>query len=400
MKSSLGKNFFMASLALGLFSLLSACQSVYTPGGEPQVIDQSPNVSEGSTAQPVLNHPRQVALLLPLSGKHAPAAKALQEGFLASYYASNGAKPTVRVYDTTRGKDIQQVYDIAVQEGADFVVGPLDKEEVRRLSYAPLKTPVLALNHHPGVRTSNHFIQFSLSPEDEAEQIAEKAKQKGYTNAGVIVPDNAWGRRIAQAFQRRWQGLGGRVLQTVYANPTQDQSAAVRRLLGVEPSQQRPNPVKNALNEKAESQPKRRQDIDVIMMAANPDQARQLKPLFDFYYADDVPVYATSSIYDGTPNPRKDRDLNGVIFCDMPWLLEASRSNQMKRLLQQNGASSEQYSRLFAMGVDAYQLSWHGSHLGGSFPGVTGNLSIAPNYQVHRQLSWAKMVDGSPVTIH
>ncbi|HRE30628.1 MAG TPA: penicillin-binding protein activator, partial [Candidatus Berkiella sp.] len=76
-----------------------------------------------------------------------------------------------------------------------------------------------------------------------------------------------------------------------------------------------------------------RQDVDVIVMAAPPAQARQLKPLFDFYYAEDVPVLATSSIYSGSQNPRSDRDVNGVVFCDMPWLLDTTKGAGLRQLL-------------------------------------------------------------------
>lgn len=401
MSSRFKRKTALLSMALGLFfAFLSACQSVYVseePSGIPP--EQSSAVLEDHNAQVdgSFSHPRQIALLLPLTGKHASAAKAIQEGFLASYYSSSGGfKPVVRIYDTTRDRDVQRAYELAVQEGASFVVGPLDKDDVRRLSMGSLRTPVLALNQHPMVHSSSHFVQFALSPEDEAEQIAEKAKQKGYNNASIIVPDNAWGRRIAQAFSHRWHSMGGRTLNTVYANPLQDQSVAVRQLLGV---------VQNPPAKKGEKPepPRRRQDIDVIVMAAHPDQARQLKPLFDFYYADNVPVYATSSVYSGTPNPNKDRDLNGVIFCDMPWLIDTHRASQMRQLLQRNGSSSsEQYSRLFAMGVDAYQLTQQLGRLspGASYQGVTGNLTVGSHYQIQRQLAWAKMVNGVPVSVY
>ena len=148
--------------------------------------------------------------------------KPFEKGFFAGYYEANrrrGEKSTIRVYDTTNHKDIQTVYDIALDNGADFVVGPLSKEDVLHLSLLPpyaLKSPVLALNHHPEARTSRQFFQFSLAPETEAEQIAEKAWQKGYRSASIIVPDNAWGKRTASAFTSQWQRQGGRILHTVY----------------------------------------------------------------------------------------------------------------------------------------------------------------------------------------
>ena len=43
-----------------------------------------------------------------------------------------------------------------------------------------------------------------------------------------------------------------------------------------------------------------------------------------FQYAGDLPVYATSHLYTGTNNPTQDQDLNGIRFCETPWLLNPS----------------------------------------------------------------------------
>lgn len=350
------------------------------------------------------NQPEKIALLLPLSGKHAEAAKAIRDGFFASYYASTASKPIIKVYDTSRGQSVQKVYEFALDQGADFVVGPLVKEDVQDLSLMPhylLKVPVLALNYSPEAKVnSRQFVQYSLAPEAEAAQVAEKAWQKGYRSASIIVADNPWGKRVAAAFTARWEKHHGRLLQTIYVNASADQAEAVRRLLAIDESQMRANKIKNVLSEKVDFKPRRRQDVDVIFMAAPPEQARQLKPLFDFYYAEDVPVYATSSVYSGHPNPKRDRDINGVIFLDMPWLLDPTRAEQMAKLLGNKGGRQNEYNRLFAMGVDAYNISYQFKQLqsGGNYAGATGDLTIR-NKQVRRGLILAEMKDGVPVAV-
>ncbi len=394
-----------------LVSLLSGCNLPGSKASNDHMAfpsDASPENAREEYPNPQgfgdhYNHPKQIALLLPLTGKHADSAKAIREGFLASYYQQQGQKPVVKVYDTTKEQDVQRVYDLALDEGADFVVGPLSKEDVHRLSMkSSLKTPVLALNHSPQVKDISHkFVQYTLAPEAEAEQIANKAFQAGYHNAGLIIPDNAWGKRIATAFEEQWKRHGGKVVRTVFINSSYDQSAPVRRLLGIDESQQRANQIKGILNEKMDFQPRRAKDLDVIVMAAPPDQARQLKPLFDFYYAEDLPVYATSSVYSGHPNAKRDRDMNGVIFCDMPWLVDRQQGAQLTQLLNKDQAQSDQYNRLFAMGADAYQItsSFNRLQSGGRLVGATGQLSLGDN-QIQRELSWAKIVNGVPTQIN
>ncbi|MBS0290551.1 MAG: penicillin-binding protein activator [Proteobacteria bacterium] len=395
--------------ALLSFSLLNGCKSaaIYSqssPNDQVQSQGENAKYSQKQAYSEFSKQPKQIALLLPLTGKHADSAKAIREGFLANYYQQHGTKPNIKIYDTAKDGDIQHLYESALHEGADFVVGPLSKEEVHLLSQrSSHKVPVLALNHHPDVKASSKdFVQYTLAPETEAEQIAIKAWQQGFKNAGLIVPDNAWGKRIANAFGQKWQQQGGRIIRTVYLNASYDQSDAVRRLLGIDESQKRASQVKALLAEKVEFQPKRRKDLDVIMLAAPPDQARQIKPLLDFYYAEDVPVYATSSVYSGQPNPKRDRDMNGIVFCDMPWLINSQQAKKLQQLMNQEEEQSDQYHRLFAMGVDAYQISNHYYQLqaGKNITGATGQLSLKDSNIIDRQLTWAKMVDGVPTNIN
>ena len=69
-----------------------------------------------------------------------------------------------------------------------------------------------------------------------------------------------------------------------------------------------------------EFEPRRRQDIDIVFMAAFPAGARQLMPQLAFHHGADLPVHATSHVWSGVPDPANDRDLDGVVFGDMPWL--------------------------------------------------------------------------------
>lgn len=353
---------------------------------------------------------QKIALLLPLSGQHAKAARTIREGYLAAYYEkalSQGQRPMIQVYDTN-AEDVVRVYQRAVQEGADFVVGPLVKEDVVRLSQIPpysIKTPILALNEHPNVRSrSRSFVQFSLAPENEADQITEKARRLGYRSASIVVPDNQWGQRLLNRFQSNWQNVGGQIVSTLQIDPHKDLSQQVRKVLAVEQSQSRSSAIKQIIKEKVDYQLRRRNDVDVVFMALPPELARQVKPLFDFYYATDIPILATSSVYAGFPNPKRDRDMNGLQFVDMPMVADSKQSRHLKQLMKSDNNYRGEAKRLFAMGADAYELTRHFTQLqrsaGSGIPGATGELSLTPDNRVKRDLTWIKISNGSPVIVH
>ena len=67
--------------------------------------------------------PRQIALLLPLSGRPEAAGSAVRDGFLAAYYDyGSTTRPRLRLYDVA-ARDAPSAYLQALADGSDFVVG-------------------------------------------------------------------------------------------------------------------------------------------------------------------------------------------------------------------------------------------------------------------------------------
>ncbi len=351
---------------------------------------------------------RQVSLLLPLEGNKAGLGQAIKDGFLSAYkYADPKLRPEIKIYDTSTYQDMTALYQKAVDEGADFIVGPLFKEEVRQLSTQPdgfFSVPLLALNQANDTNSSlpNRFFQFALAPEQEAELLAERIIQKNKHYPILVVPNNDWGKRFASAFETKLSHLTGVLVDTIYTQPQQNLGKLISQRFEIDSSQERFRSLSRMLGMKIDVQPRRRQDLDSLVIAISPQQARQLKPLLDFYYAHDLPIYGSSNIYSGSPNPNKDIDLNGVQFCDMPWFIVPSQTDYAQRG-GQILSLPEQQARLFAMGVDAYDLTTQLKRLSASphssYSGMTGKLSINENNIITRQLIWAEFKNGVPVRV-
>ena len=119
-------------------------------------------------------------------------------------------------------------------------------------------------------------------------------------------------------------------------------------------------------------------------MAVPPNLARQIKPLLAYYGATDIPVYATSMVFSGIVNSHLDKDLDGIIFCDM------------NAVFANNG---HPVARLYAFGADTYFLANHLAALTAGTPinGNTGQLYLDNTHQVKRQLTLGIFRDGVPV---
>jgi outer membrane PBP1 activator LpoA protein len=355
--------------------------------------------------------PGQVAVLLPLAGKLAGPSAAVRDGILAAYYDSPDhlRHSILRIYDTgPEPLAVPLVYDQAVQDGAQFVIGPLRKEAVQALvERQDLPVPVLALNHVDAQESPNPAVfQFGLAPEDEAHEIAQRAWQEGYTRAIVLVPESDWSERVTAAFIDRWIQLGGLILEQQRYQPAEaDHGPAISALLNLDSSKLRKTRLVRLLGRPLEFEPRRRQDVDFIFLLATPEQARLIRPQLKFYRASSVPVLSTSHVYSGRVDTGRDIDMNGLQFCDMPWLLEDDDSwLHLKQSIDGRWpAESARYGRLHALGIDAWRITPYLNQLGGgmfgNYYGVTGTLHIDEGQHIHRTLQWAQFRQGRPVIL-
>lgn len=344
-----------------------------------------------SISSKLLTPPKQVALLLPLSGPLSGPGNAIREGFMAAYKANRGNESTkIKVYDTSKG-DITNTYHQAISDGAEYVVGPLTKAQVATIASLDHPVPTLLLND-TDTSTQNNSYSLGLSPVNEAIQVAIKAKSKGYRKALIIAPNNAWGNEVAKAFTNQWNADGGLVVDTLRYAAKQDLNKSMKDFLQITNSQKREKILKQVLGYNVQSTTSRRQDFDMIFLLAYPSKARQIMPLLKYYYAGDVPVYATSSVYSGSANALKDKDLDGIIFCDIPWVF----SHQMGTKNWPEQFNS--YNRLYALGMDSYTLATQLNQLI-LFPAdgsndSTGILYLKPTQQVARVLEWGQFKQG------
>ncbi|KAF0191585.1 MAG: LppC family lipoprotein [Gammaproteobacteria bacterium] len=352
--------------------------------------------------------PARFALLLPLTGQFGPAATALRDGFVSAYFerADKTYQPSIQVYDIGGDNpDVRAIYQQAVSDGADFVVGPLAKNHVTALAgLAELPVPVLALNTvDPGITPPGNLYQFGLAPEDDARHVAERAWLDGHRQPLAIVPSGEWGERVLAAFKERWQQLGGTAPSAQDYDPqASDYSTMLKGLFNIDQSEARHRTLRRQTGLDIKYEPRRRQDVDFIFLAAFPRQGRLIQPQIKFHRGTGLPVYATSHIYTGAPDQALDRDLEDITFCDSAWVLAQPQADQplQQAVLRLWPEVARSYLRFYALGIDAFNIPGNLQHLRAypyeRYDGVTGNLFIDGANQFHRQLAWASFHGGRP----
>lgn len=159
----------------------------------------------------------RIALLLPQQGQLANVARALQDGFLAAHYQAQQAgqnPPSIKLYDSTQVRSVDDFYRQAQADGVELVVGPLEKPLVKQLaSREQLPITTLALNYGDNSQEGPaQLFQFGLAAEDEARAVASRAWGDGMRRAVALVPRGEWGDRVLAAFSQSWQAAGGSLI--------------------------------------------------------------------------------------------------------------------------------------------------------------------------------------------
>ncbi|WNC68083.1 penicillin-binding protein activator [Thalassotalea nanhaiensis] len=381
---------------------------------------------------------KNIAVLIPLSGREAPLGKTIQAGIIAAYQAQPERQLT---FIDTNAENMADIVNNLHDFKPEFVIGPLLKTHVDSYLATNLQqtdngylddqyhinnsveVPIAAqqidtitgLQNNPTEQShtwntlllnlpESSFLseqQFALSmlPEDEASQAAFSLSQQGYKSALILSQNTAIGKRMANSFAQQWQRQTNIDASIIYYPSGKEMQQAVKKGLDVNLSDERIYLMRNRIKENVKAEARNRRDVDMIYMFATPDQARLLKPYIDVNispFANAIPMYASSRSYNVDTDRNTRRDLNGLTFTEIPWLLPSKQVNPLmsadaKKIWPNRNSQLE---RIYAMGIDALQLvdKVKAMQLVPMLrhKGETGTLQMDANRIISRTLSWGK----------
>jgi outer membrane PBP1 activator LpoA protein len=308
-----------------------------------------------------------IALLLPVNSKvFARHAAAVRDGFRAA--AGSEASPVLPLREYVVSGDPAaniEGYRTAVAAGAQVVVGPLTRDAVTALAFGePVPVPTLALSMPDEVgRMPGNLYVLGLQVETEARQVARLAWDGGRRNAAVLGGSGPVQRRMQAAFAAEFTRLGGAIAADLPFSPDPENLRAVSRGLN---------------------------GADMVFLAMGHPEARIARP-----YLGAVPLYATSGVHGGDLGPLAGHDLGGILFVDMPWLLEPDHP-RIAAFPRPKAPVSAELDRLYALGIDAWRIARQ--LLEGvrdlRLDGVTGRLRLGMDGLIERELVAGRYTEG------
>lgn len=341
----------------------------------------------------------RVCLLLPESGPLAPAAQAVRDGVYAGWFSTPEAqRPALLSIDAGLTPDSAlAALELARERSCDALLGPFARDQVTAVfTRGDIREPTLSLNYaEAGSLAPPGALQFALLPEEEAAAAADRLVAQGATRVAALVPDDEFGARTLAAFKARLETLGGELATTGRYSPAAVENRnALQAALGLADSQARARLLQAITGLELASQPTRRADLQALFLVARAPQARLLLPQLRAADIGDWPIVSTSAIWAGTANPAQDRDLAGVSFAELPWMLGAADPSPARTRVAVLPTAQGPAARLFAFGLDAWRLLMHFGWLEANpeqpLRGSTGLLAADRAGNIRRQAAWAR----------
>jgi hypothetical protein len=357
---------------------------------------------------------QSIAILLPLSGRLSGQGEAIKQGMLSAYYQkldiakqnNTTVQASIEFIDTGSLAILNSAITPDLLDSYDTIVGPLLRSHIEQINAFNLlgKQQLLLNQVAAGVNTFDNLVAtFSLSPEQEAEQLVALMRARNITRPIVIFDGSSTTTRMKDAFINAWTAsdLSNNdklaSLQQIRYSDNKSMRVSITSSLDVLQSQNRISQLSNLDQERVYSVTRNRRDVDAFVVFARPNDVELINPIIEssisLFTDEQIPVFATSYSYDHKQSKNSQRDLRNLVFVDMPWLLPEGRDQDLSvkvdSLFNQPPST---FLRLFAFGYDALvlidnlaQLSTF-EHL--FIKGLSGNLSVNDKQQLSRELSW------------
>lgn len=209
-----------------------------------------------------------------------------------------------------------------------------------------LKLKAIIINASNYLKVNNQSqIVLDLDKNKEFKNLLKFAKNNGSINTYFIDEEDTLDNDV---LSKLWLSLNGKVLGFSTSNGKLNQNLLSNVLL-IESSKERSRKLSRALSSSLESNPRRRMDLDSIIMSVSLAEARRLKPELEYNFGESLSVYLLPNWDDESFYFEKEFDLENVSLIDLPWMFNPK--------IPYLGDLTKKRNRNFAFGYDSYDLT-------------------------------------------
>ncbi len=174
----------------------------------------------------------RVALLLPLTGRHARIGAALRNAAQLALF--DWADPSFELMFLDTGGSpggAREAAVTAISDGAALILGPLLADSTRAVGRVARRSevPVVSFSNDSTAASDGVYV-VGFRPETEVRRVVAHAVTEGARRLAVLAPYDSYGDRVVAEFQATARGLGAEITRVARYPDGGDYDAVIRQL--------------------------------------------------------------------------------------------------------------------------------------------------------------------------
>ena len=317
----------------------------------------------------------KIALLLPLTGRHADVGQSMLNAAQLALFDINDATLELMPIDTQgTSRGAAQAVEKAANANVRLVIGPLLADSVQAAGQTARRYNLQVVGFTTDWnKVGNNIFTMGILPFDQGARLAQFANKSGKNRVVIIDPKTSYSRAVIHAFEQNAQPQNLRIIDKI--------------------SLTNPNQIATALGQRSN-------DFDTIIMPfGNPQASQMMRALSDNGLTPNTVTLMGAGLWDD-PSIKSNPVFNGAIYTAPP---PSMRDNFNRQYQSVYGVSPKRLASLAydATALSAVLLRQNQGHItrtailnGNGFAGIDGIFKFQNNGMVIRGLAIHKINSG------
>ena len=270
------------------------------------------------------------------------------KGLLVNYYSFSERKDFFLKMNLIDLSTLQSCPSVNNRNSYNLIF--LIEESINKLSLSPcitnyIKNNSLLISNYDNKFATKNFRKFIVNRNDDKYELIKY--MNSISNTIMVVDNRATNDKfsIGELWKNEYKKA---VAEYKTLNSSESSQEIFSKLLLANQSIKRKRKLSRIISTDFEHQSRTRMDIDTLFLSVNIQEARSLKPALDYIFYDDMEVFLINDWKGDISFLENDKDLQGVISIDIPFMLPSNLPEDLKSL--------ETKSRNFAIGYDAFEI--------------------------------------------
>tara|TARA_Y100000746_G_scaffold134714_1_gene115337 strand:+ start:448 stop:1602 length:1155 start_codon:yes stop_codon:yes gene_type:complete len=378
------KNLLIGIIVIFLFSCSSNPKNT-TENDQEELLIEKPQIDYKLNSLP-----RDINVVYFSDSKIQTSLPEEVEGFLNNYYSfskKNSYFPNIKFINLNKSSSCSMILN---QDAFNFLFFLKDSKDSKPynlcLDRFANKNTLIISNFH-NLNVPDNYKSFLVNRNDDKYELIRF--MNSYSDHVMIIDNDVTEDKfeIGKFWKREFNK---EIAEYKTFNKKESSQVIFSSLLLLDQSLKRKRKLTRIISKDLEHELRTRQDIDALFLSVNVQEARSLKPALDYNYFEGMNVFLANDWEGNFQFLKNDKDLDGVISIDIPFMLESPLPGDLKDFKYK--------SRNFAIGYDAFEivlLIKGARNLNKTvYKGLTGKITFK-NKEIQRKSTIFKIKNGN-----